>query len=214
MRQVFRPTSAKSRSIWTLAGALLLTLGVFLVLPLTQMVSGSVSTVWVIPEVDVIQLNLPVTEETPPPEIPKKEEQEPPPELTDTLPRLVIPFDSDLLRGVEPLLRVYPLDRRDVRGSEDPFASFDVEKQPELIASVPPQYPATLRKAGVEGAVTVIFMVDENGHVQNPRVENSSRPEFEQPALDSIKRWKFKPGMKDGDAVPTYMRLPIKFRVI
>ena len=93
------------------------------------------------------------------------------------------------------------------------FDVADLEKKPELISSIPPQYPAELRKAKVEGAVTIVFVLGEDGRVEEPRIENSSRPEFEKPALDAVRRWKFKPGMKDGEAVRTYMRLPIRFRV-
>ena len=93
------------------------------------------------------------------------------------------------------------------------FDVADLEKRPELLASVPPQYPSELRKARIEGAVTIVFVLDESGHVEDPRVENSSRSEFERPALDAVRRWKFKPGMKDGEPVRTYMRLPIRFRI-
>jgi len=70
-----------------------------------------------------------------------------------------------------------------------------------------------LRKAKVEGVVTLIFVLDETGRVEDPRVENSSRPEFEKPALDAIRKWRFSPGQKDGQAVRTYIRVPLRFRV-
>jgi len=70
-----------------------------------------------------------------------------------------------------------------------------------------------LRKAKVEGVVTLVFLLDETGHVEDPRVENSSRPEFEKPALEAIRKWRFSPGMKDGQPVRTYIRVPMRFRV-
>ncbi len=57
------------------------------------------------------------------------------------------------------------------------------------------------------------FLLTEDGRVEDPRVENSARPEFEKPALEAVRRWRFKPGMKDGAAVKTHMRLPMRFRV-
>ncbi|MCZ7638456.1 MAG: energy transducer TonB [Verrucomicrobia bacterium] len=89
----------------------------------------------------------------------------------------------------------------------------DLEKRPELLAAVPPQYPEALRRARVEGTVTVVFVLDETGRVEDPRVESSSHKEFETPALEAVRKWKFKPGMKDGQAVRTYLRQPIRFRV-
>ena len=89
----------------------------------------------------------------------------------------------------------------------------DLEKRPEPVSQVAPVYPAELRKAKVEGVVTVVFVLDENGRVEDPRVEKSSRPEFEKPALDAIRKWRFSPGLKGGQPVRTYIRVPMKFRV-
>jgi protein TonB len=69
-----------------------------------------------------------------------------------------------------------------------------------------------LKKAKIEGSVTLVFVLNEEGRVEDARVENSSRPEFEKPALDAIRKWRFRPGMKDGQAVRTYIRQPIRFR--
>ena len=61
--------------------------------------------------------------------------------------------------------------------------------------------------------MTLVFLLDETGRVEEPRVENSSRPEFEKPALDAIRKWRFSPGQKDGQPVRTYIRMPMRFRV-
>jgi protein TonB len=73
-------------------------------------------------------------------------------------------------------------------------------------------YPPELRKAKIEGSVTLVFVLSEEGRVEEPRVENSSRPDFEKPALDAIRKWRFRPGEKDGQAVRTYIRVPMRFR--
>lgn len=96
---------------------------------------------------------------------------------------------------------------------EEAFEVADLEKRPEPISQVAPAYPAELRRAKIEGVVTLAFLLDETGRVADPRVENSTRPEFEQPALEAIRKWRFRPGMKDGQAVRTYVRIPIRFRV-
>jgi protein TonB len=89
----------------------------------------------------------------------------------------------------------------------------DLQKRPEPVSQTPPTYPAELRKARIEGVVTVVFLLNEDGRVEDARVENSSRPEFERPALEAIRKWRFRPGMKDGQAVRTYVRQPMRFRV-
>lgn len=96
---------------------------------------------------------------------------------------------------------------------DDAFDVADLEKRPEAVSQVAPAYPAELRKAKVEGVVTMLFVLDETGRVEDPRVENSTRPEFEKPALDAIRKWRFSPGMKDGQPVRTYIRIPMRFRV-
>lgn len=96
---------------------------------------------------------------------------------------------------------------------DDVVDAGDLEKRPEPVSQVAPTYPAELRKAKIEGVVTLLFLLSEEGRVEDARVENSSRPEFEKPALDAIRKWRFRPGMKDGQAVRTYLRMPMRFRV-
>ena len=96
---------------------------------------------------------------------------------------------------------------------DDVVDAGDLEKKPEPMSQVAPAYPAELRKAKIEGVVTLLFLLSEEGRVEDARVENSSRPEFEKPALDAIRKWRFRPGMKDGQAVRTYLRMPMRFRV-
>lgn len=89
----------------------------------------------------------------------------------------------------------------------------DLEKKPEPIAQVAPAYPSDLRKAKIEGVVTLLCLVSANGRVEEVQVESSSRTEFERPALEAIRKWRFRPGQKDGKEVATYLRCPIAFRI-
>jgi periplasmic protein TonB len=97
--------------------------------------------------------------------------------------------------------------------AQDVFDAADLEKRPEAVSQIPPAYPPELRKAKIEGMVTLVFVLSEDGHVEDPRVENSSRPEFEKPALEATRKWRFRPGEKDGQPVRTYVRIPMRFRV-
>jgi periplasmic protein TonB len=89
----------------------------------------------------------------------------------------------------------------------------ELEKKPEPVSQVAPAYPADLRKAKVEGVVTLLCLVSSQGRVEEVQVENSSRTEFEKPALEAIRKWRFRPGQKDGKEVATYLRCPIAFRI-
>ena len=88
-------------------------------------------------------------------------------------------------------------------------AGFDVRPVP--LKTPPPIYPDVLRRDGVDGIVAVKVTIDENGSVSECVVSKSSRVEFEQPAVDAVKNWKFKPASKDGVAVKSQVVIPIKF---
>jgi protein TonB len=216
MRRVYTPPPTNSWTGVRVVGALLITLLVFLVLPLTQLVSSYAKSELFITKVDttVVQAPPPAVETQPPP--PEEEPPpEPPPDLSDETQPMTITVDLDVAVGSGGALAMTGLGggadaARDLAQALDVS---DLDKPPTLIAAVPPSYPAELRRARVEGVVSLVFMLTETGVVEDARVESSSRPEFERPALEAIRRWRFKPGMKDGEAVKTYMRQPIRFRV-
>lgn len=216
MRRVYTPPSSGTNPVWPILGALALTLAVFLVLPLTQMVSSGLNRQLTLSKVDSAQLEAPPPDHEPPPPPPPEEKTEPPPpQLSDAPPPMQLNIDLDIAVGTGGALAGFGVfaGGQDGGPALDIFDVADLEKRPELIASLPPQYPPELRKARVEGLVTLVFVLDETGRVEDPRVESSSRPEFERPALEAVRKWKFRPGQKDGEPVRCYMRLPIRFRI-
>lgn len=101
-------------------------------------------------------------------------------------------------------------------GGEDEFAGAfsmsEIDQRPRPVHQVAGGYPAAMRSRNVEGVVTLIFIVDESGRVVNPRVEKSTHPEFEAPALEALRQWKFEPAVKGGKRVSCRMRVPIRFQ--
>ncbi len=216
MRRVYTPPTSATNPVWPILGALALTLAVFLVLPLTQMVSSELNKPLLLSKVDTAQLEAQMPELEPPPPPPPEEKSElPTPQLSDAPPPMQLNIDLDIAVGTGGALAGFGSFVASDEGGllVDVFDVADLEKRPELIASVPPQYPPELRKARVEGLVTLVFVIDESGRVEDVRVESSSRPEFERPALEAVRKWKFRPGQKDGEPVRCYMRLPIRFRI-
>lgn len=195
--------------------AVALTLGVFLVLPLTQKLSAFRQKQLMVRPAEVTMEVPDFEEPLPPPPKEEKPEEPPPPSLDDAPPPLNLGIDLDVAMGSGGVLDSLKSFADAGDGSEmlDAFSLSDLEKQPEVMASVAPVYPAAMRKAKIEGSVTLIFVLNADGRVEDARVDRSSRPEFEKPALDAVRKWKFKPGMKDGEAVSTYMKLPIRFRI-
>jgi protein TonB len=84
---------------------------------------------------------------------------------------------------------------------------------PVPVRTVAPEVPPNFSRGGAAGLVTVSFTVDDKGNVQEPKVVKSSHPELEEPALVAIKKWRFKPAKKDGNAVSVHVTIPIKFEV-
>lgn len=96
--------------------------------------------------------------------------------------------------------------------SDQIFALADLDQPPRAILQPAPEYPAALRKQKLDGTVYVLFMVDRTGRVENPIVQKSTNPAFEPAALQAVKRWKFEPGKRNGQAVVFRMRIPITFK--
>lgn len=153
---------------------------------------------------------------TPPPEADKPPEALPEPKLADTPLQIPLIADLDVAVGSGGALEGFGEVRKltTVETVQDEaFDVADLEKRPEPLSQVAPAYPPELRKARIEGVVTLVFLLSEQGRVEDARVENSSRPEFEKPALEAIKKWRFRPGEKDGQPVRTFVRIPMRFRV-
>ncbi len=93
---------------------------------------------------------------------------------------------------------------------EKAFSLGEIDQKPRAIFQAAPVYPAGKRAAEV--VVSVVFVVDTAGKVANPRVEKSTDPAFEKPAVDAVKQWKFEPAIKAGQRVSCKMRVPIRFQ--
>ncbi len=68
-----------------------------------------------------------------------------------------------------------------------------------------PYYPATARVSGLHAEVVVSLQVLDTGKVGDVHVLNTSVPDmgFEQAATDAVKRWRFHPALKGGEAIET-----------
>ncbi len=214
MHRVFQPPRPKTAWSVEWVGAFALVLLIFGVLPFTTAVSASRNRQLLLSRVDVAPPppQAEVEEVRPPPE--EKPPEEKPPELnSEAPPPLNLSVSLEVAVGTGGMLPMAGFQAGEGGAGLDAFDVADLERRPEVISQVPPAYPAELRKARIEGMVTIVLLLDDEGRVQDPRVENSSRPEFEKPALEAVRRWRFKPGMKEGKPVKTYLRIPIRFRI-
>jgi|TARA_B110000305_G_C19450343_1_gene647505 protein TonB len=82
------------------------------------------------------------------------------------------------------------------------------------LVRINPQYPRNELLAGVEGWVKVKFTVDADGSVSSPKIMESKPPRvFDTAALRAIMKWKFKPKVVNGVAVPQDGTQVIEFKL-
>lgn len=87
------------------------------------------------------------------------------------------------------------------------------QSPPEPVIQIEPQYPRYLKEMGIDGTVTVTMIIDTEGNIVAPMIEESSHSGFEEPAIRALAHWKFLPGLKNAEPVETRIRLPLVFRV-
>lgn len=75
------------------------------------------------------------------------------------------------------------------------------------------KYPEMARRAGIEGRVTVQFIVNEKGKVENARVVRGIGGGCDEEALKAVEKAKFQPGMQRGRPVRVQYALSINFRL-
>jgi len=217
MRKVYQPGNNNLGFAAALAIAAGMTAVLFCVLPFSHLVNKPTRTLE-LRKTSAADLPPPAEQSAPPPPQEKEKPPEAPaePQLADTPQQIPLNADLEVALGSGGAMIGLGEIRALTAGEsfqQDAFDVSELEKKPEAVSQVAPAYPAELRKAKIDGSVTLAFVLSEEGRVEEPRVENASRPEFEKPALEAIRKWRFKPGLKDGQPVRTYIRIPIRFRI-
>ncbi len=88
-----------------------------------------------------------------------------------------------------------------------------VDRSPEIASVVKPEYPPMARRMNVSGTVVLSVLVAETGQVEDIRLirEAGGNMGLNQAAQKAVRQWTFRPAMKDGVAVKTWMTVPIPF---
>ncbi len=75
---------------------------------------------------------------------------------------------------------------------------------------VPPTYPAQARSAGLEGEVSLIATIGEDGSVKNVRAIRGNQV-LAKAAVTAVKRWHYRPATLNGNPVPVETEITVKF---
>jgi protein TonB len=84
---------------------------------------------------------------------------------------------------------------------------------PELTYEAKPRYTAAAMDQKIEGIVEVEAVIESDGTVGEVKVVRSLDAEFglDEEAVKAVKKWLFKPGKKDGVAVPVLVNIEMTF---
>ena len=72
-------------------------------------------------------------------------------------------------------------------------------------------YPPGAMRDGVQGGVNLECVVLTDGTVGDVRVTKPLHPEIDEAAVRILRQWIFKPGTKDGVAVPVQVEVEMHF---
>jgi periplasmic protein TonB len=86
--------------------------------------------------------------------------------------------------------------------------------QPAVIFKVDPEYSEEARKAKYSGTVMLAVIVDADGHARDIHVVKSLGMGLDEKAVEAVEKWKFKPGMKGGQAVNVRATIEVNFRLL
>jgi TonB family protein len=93
-----------------------------------------------------------------------------------------------------------------------PPAGPTLSKRPRLLESVTPKYPPEAWAQDVEGDVTLLLWVDEQGRVEAAEVVSTPGFGLETAALVAAKQLRFTPAEMDGEPVKVKIRYTFRFR--
>jgi TonB family protein len=84
-------------------------------------------------------------------------------------------------------------------------------KPPKATHTPDPKFPDLPPDAEQRGTVVMLVGLDAKGRVEVVRVLRSDEHAFETSAVSTVKKWKFRPAEKNGQAVPVQVTVEMKF---
>ncbi len=218
MKRIYHPPKLRSGFLYSNLIAIVITLLIFVAIPLTQFLADfdkNRDTVL------LSDIQIPPPDSLPPePPPPKNEEiEESNPELKQELkPLNLSQLDVMLNPGLGNALNIgFNIARfgitPDTIAQIETFNLKDLDNSPRPIYKVTPIYPHALKRERINGKVVLILVISKEGDIVEADVVSSTLKEFELPAVNAAMKWKFEPGTKNGVTVQFKRYLPISFIV-
>jgi protein TonB len=86
-------------------------------------------------------------------------------------------------------------------------------KAPRVIYDPEPEYTEKARKEGKEGTVVIKMVVGSNGLPRDIKVIRPLDPDLDESAINTVEKWKFAPGTKDGEPVAVQIIVEVSFHL-
>ena len=147
----------------------------------------------------------------------KERQPPPPPERSVPPPRLRLDLHTEVKPVVPRLNMTMNLDIP-LNLGEGPSLGPQIAGQVDSgfipLSRQPPEYPYKAARRGIEGWVRVAFDVTATGNVENVEVIESDPPGvFNIAASRAVLRWRFKPRIVNGEAVPGKASQIVEFKL-
>ena len=82
----------------------------------------------------------------------------------------------------------------------------------DYLHNPPPAYPRMSRRMGEQGTVVLRVFISAEGHAEKAEIRTSSgHPRLDEAALDTVKRWRYVPGQRAGQAEAMWFNVPVRF---
>ncbi len=90
----------------------------------------------------------------------------------------------------------------------------DITNRAEVVAELERAYPEELREEGIGGTANIWFFINDEGVVEDLRVQRSSgHPDLDGAALQVARAIRFTPALNRDEPVPVWVAFPITFAV-
>jgi protein TonB len=98
--------------------------------------------------------------------------------------------------------------------SAQEYEAAEVDTKPKIVRQAKITYPSMAKRNSIEGRVVVRVLIGKKGKAEKMEVVEST-PEgmFDDAALKSLKYWQFRPGILGGELVPTWVKVPLTFKL-
>jgi TonB family protein len=93
-----------------------------------------------------------------------------------------------------------------------PVSAAKTVRDPKLISSTRVVYPPTAKQSNIQGSVTIFASIDADGEVVSAKALSGPLL-LREAAVESVKQWKYSPGLVDGKPAPSQVTVSVEFRL-